>query len=201
MKKYIFKTLKTHQGYYIYIRDTHTIYRIEKEEWQELQKVEAGLMGEEESSVLKLYEKQGRLKENVVQKIQHPFSDYIEHDTECRMEQMILQVTQQCNLRCEYCIYSGNYETRSHSDSRMSLEVALKAIQFAIDHSSESKKICFSFYGGEPLLEFELIKKCVEYVKTHIQGREYVFSMTTNGTLLTPPVVEFLVENTSGWNI
>lgn len=195
MKTYIFKTLKTHQGYYVYARDTHTVFRIEKEEWEELKKIESGQLEEAESPVLKNFVQNGILTRNVVKEIRHPFSDYLEHDLECKMEQIILQVTQQCNLRCEYCIYSGNYETRSHSDLRMAPEIAQKAIQFAIDHSSESRKICFSFYGGEPLLEFDLIKQCVAYVKEHMQGREYAFSMTTNGTLLTPKVVDFLAEN------
>ena len=131
----------------------------------------------------------------MVKEIKHPDTDYLEHYAKCRIRQVVLQVTQQCNLRCSYCVYSGNYDTRQHSDKRMSEETALKAIDYVIRHSSEVDEVCFSFYGGEPLLEIELIKKCIAYVKKNMEGRKYTFSMTTNGTLLVPETVHFLVEN------
>lgn len=108
---------------------------------------------------------------------------------------MILQVTQNCNLRCGYCTYGGNYKNRTHSLKTMNFELAKKAIDFGVERSQESSDFVVSFYGGEPLLAFNLIKKCVAYAKENIQGKELHFNMTTNGTLLTTEIMDFLVEN------
>jgi organic radical activating enzyme len=97
---------------------------------------------------------------------------------------MILQVTQQCNLRCQYCAYSGAYYNRTHNSARMSFETAKRAIDFLLARSHESDHVHVGFYGGEPLLEFDLIKRCVDYVKKSVEGRSITFGITTNATLL-----------------
>lgn len=56
----------------------------------------------------------------------------------------------------------------------MSETIAIRAIDFLIEHSRESDSVSIGFYGGEPLLEFELIRKCVEYAADHIEGK-YIF--------------------------
>jgi uncharacterized protein len=133
---------------------------------------------------------------NVVEKIEHPGTMIIDQYLETRMKQLILQVTQQCNLRCGYCAYSGIYDkNRTHSNKRMAFDTAQKAIDFFLERNTELSDVVISFYGGEPLLEFELIKQCVEYAKSQVEGKRIRFSMTTNGTLLTNRVIEFLVKN------
>jgi uncharacterized protein len=114
--------------------------------------------------------------------------------------QMILGLTENCNLRCKYCIFSGNYEEmRTHTFKRMEKETALKSIQKYIDYIEEwkgyapDKQPVISFYGGEPLLRFDLIQEVVSYVKQ--TGFKTMFSMTTNGTLLTDRIIEFLVTH------
>jgi uncharacterized protein len=62
-------------------------------------------------------------------------------------------------------------------------------------HSQDSNRLNIGFYGGEPLLEFELIKKCVEYAKEQAEGREITFSITTNATLLSEEIIKYLFEN------
>ena len=63
---------------------------------------------------------------------------------------MTLQVTQNCNLRCSYCPYSGGYEQRSHNNQRMSFDIAKKSMDFFIAHSEDQPEINLGFYGGEP---------------------------------------------------
>ena len=113
--------------------------------------------------------------------------------------QMILGLTENCNLRCKYCIFSGNYEEmRTHTFKRMEKETALKSVQ-NMDYINEWKEYApdkqpvISFYGGEPLLRFDLIQEVVAYVKQ--TGFKTMFSMTTNGTLLTDHIIEFLVTH------
>lgn len=135
-------------------------------------------------------------KANVVEKIEHPGTEIIEHYIKTRIQQLTLQVTQQCNLRCDYCAYSGIYDrNRIHSKLRMSFETAKKAIDFFLERSVERLDIFVSFYGGEPLLEFELIKQCVEYINNQAEGKRINYIMITNGTLLSDKVVDYLVEN------
>lgn len=195
MGRTILKTMKTHRGNYVYDRNTHTVMPVDEESFEELRAYEQGKLDEEHCHALQNFRSMGILEENVVKEIRHPDTDFLEHYADCRVRQVVLQVTQQCNLRCAYCAYSGNYFTREHCDKKMTFETAKKAIDFGIQHSNETEEMCFSFYGGEPLLEIGLIRQCVSYIKEQMGQRKYKYTMTTNGTLLTPATVEFLSDN------
>ena len=110
---------------------------------------------------------------------------------------LILELTQKCNLSCKYCCYSTNYPRfRSHGQSSLSLEIAELAVARHLDAPCSNRVI--SFYGGEPLLEFEILKKIVSFAENHcIKNSKSPpsFSLTTNGTLLTDDVLHFLVEH------
>ena len=192
----IFKTFRTYKHPYLYDRHTNSLVVLNEEEFQELRNVEIGKLPWEESTIVKKYQDFGMLQEIVVEKIEHPCTQIVEHYLNTRLNQLTLQVTQQCNLRCAYCAYSGIYEgNRTHSCLRMDWDTAKKAIDFFLSRTPETSRVVIGFYGGEPLLEFELIKKCVEYAKSQVEGKEIRFNMTTNGTLLSDEVVDFLVEN------
>lgn len=192
----IFKTFRTYAHPYVYDRHTNAVVMLTDDEYEELVAIEKGELAADNSAVIKRYQEQGLFQPNVVEEIEHSSTDKIEPYLGSRVQQLTLQVTQQCNLRCAYCAYSGIYEkNRVHSSARMSFETAKKAIDHFISHNHEISKVVIGFYGGEPLLEYELIKRCVEYVKLNIEGKRLRFNMTTNGTLLTDEVVDFLVEN------
>lgn len=192
----IFRTYKTYGGYYVYDRHTNSVITLSKEEYHELQAVEKGELSPDQSDVITHYQQEGMFIPNVVKEIYHPQTDIMEHNAKKRLQQLILQVTQQCNLRCEYCAYSGIYEgNRVHSSKRMSFETAKKAIDFYLEHSIDSSVAVIGFYGGEPLLEIDLIEKCVNYAKERIEGKDILFNLTTNGTLLEGEPVEFLIKN------
>jgi uncharacterized protein len=80
----------------------------------------------------------------------------------------------------------------------MSKYIAFKAIDFFFTHNKLSKEINISFYGGEPLLNFKLIKQCVEYVRRLQDKREITFTITTNGTLLKNEIIDYLAQNKIG---
>lgn len=117
------------------------------------------------------------------------------------INQLFLIVTEACNLRCRYCVYSGLYEGyRQHGTTNMSLETAKAAIRYY--HRLHEQiylpdKIAFiNFYGGEPLLRCDLIKECVAFARSLENDKvRFSFSTTTNGTLVTPEHVDFLVDN------
>jgi uncharacterized protein len=112
------------------------------------------------------------------------------------LEDLILNVTEQCNMRCKYCSFSGAYfYERNHQDNSMSFEMAKKVVDFFRTHSRKREKVYYTFYGGEPLLSFPLIKKIVDYVKSTERDRQVYFGTTTNGTLLKDDLIDFLIEN------
>jgi uncharacterized protein len=116
-------------------------------------------------------------------------------------QQLILIVTEQCNLRCRYCAFSGNYtNNRIHHDSTMTWQVAVKALKqfhesyIQIKTRDPSLLAKISFYGGEPLLNFELIRNLHPLVKDLFHENVLV-NLTTNSTILKKQEVDFFVDN------
>lgn len=178
-------------GYYLYDINTNQIIKIKQDTYERLSNQEKGYKTDTNEEIEILYEN-GYLKNNKVQNVNHPYTELLPYALENKIHILILQVTQNCNLRCDYCLYSGKYNTRSHQNKRMNFSVAKEAIDFLKEHSKEKRKVYIAFYGGEPLLEFELIKKCVTYAENIMKDKEIEYSMTTNGTLLSPVVIEYL---------
>jgi uncharacterized protein len=89
---------------------------------------------------------------------------------------LVFGVTEDCCLRCAYCVYSGKYYIgeRNHNETRMTIEVARKAMDLFFNYINRSsrtfkkKVIPIGFYGGEPFLEFDLIKKIIDYKEKRI---------------------------------
>jgi len=111
------------------------------------------------------------------------------------LRQITLELTEKCNLRCGYCIYNDCYEQkRDHGTSDMTEEIAKAAIDYAGLHGDVNDGVAITFYGGEPLLKFDLIKYSIEYAKETIKDKKVWFSMTTNLTLMTPEIAEYLAS-------
>ena len=120
---------------------------------------------------------------------------FIDEHINCRRKYLVLQVTQRCNLICGYCPYAcTDNDSRNHKNVDMSLDVAIRAVDDYLAHSRDIRILNFGFYGGEPLLNFDLICSVVEYIESKVKNKNIVFSMTTNGTLLTKSIVEYLVK-------
>ncbi len=135
---------------------------------------------------------QGFLKTSHWENIQHPVTKYYRQYLNGSIKSVTLQVTQQCNLRCAYCPYSGSYYNREHNNKKMTYEMATKAIDFYIKHSYDLPQLNIGFYGGEPLLEFGLIKNLISYIEKKAFGKKVIYHMTTNGTLLSEEIISYL---------
>lgn len=179
-------------GYFLYDRNVNKLVEIGEPEYRVISGEQRGSF--ETSSVMSRFHEVGFCLDNSRTEIEHPATEHLKYHLEQKVENIVLQVTQNCNLRCAYCAYSGVYNTRTHSHKRMSLQCAKAAIDFAIQHSSEKQRLAVSFYGGEPFLEFKLIKEVVSYIESKYPEKEIMYATTTNGTLLTDEVVDFLVE-------
>ncbi len=125
--------------------------------------------------------------------VRPPGMEKIAERLEGQREQLILNVTEDCNFRCAYCVFGGGYKGhRSHSSKAMSWDVARAAIDEFLAHSRCSEARAISLYGGEPLLNLPLIRLCVAHVRQAWSGLTVSFAVTTNGSLLSGPVAEFL---------
>lgn len=117
---------------------------------------------------------------------------------------ILFETTERCNLNCIYCTYGELYESKQNKNRYgidLNFEDAKTFIDYILEHiysaynQSYKNEIRIGFYGGEPLMNFSLIEKVVEYCK-HIET-EYIsfsFGMTTNGILLHK-YMDFLVKN------
>ncbi len=111
--------------------------------------------------------------------------------SDIKTKSITLVLTHQCNLACTYC-----YE--KHKDNqRMSLETAKSIIDKELTQDDGTTDVEIDLFGGEPLLEFPLVKSLVEYAKSKDYPKEYVFFITTNGVLLNDERKEWLKENTN----
>jgi uncharacterized protein len=101
-----------------------------------------------------------------------------------------LSLTNQCNLACHYC-YAGRSSNRS-----MSLDTAKKIVDFAFSKTTKSDKLDFAFFGGEPFLQFNLLRDITNYIRAREQEGEKVaqISITTNGTILNEEIIDFVRE-------
>lgn len=188
---YFIHLFQTPIGKYFYDVNKNEIVEVDSEIYEYLE----GHVEENVKIKVNQLQERGYLKTKRVRECKNILTEYMPDFINNRISYLVLQVTQMCNLRCEYCIYSGGYETRTHSNKRLNFDKAKKAIDFLIEHSFDEDTLDLGFYGGEPLLEFELIRKCVLYMKENSYGKIIRYHITTNATLLNAEIIEFLVSN------
>lgn len=118
------------------------------------------------------------------------------------LQTLVLNLTNQCNLSCQYCYEFGadRVATPDGKPKFMDVETAQASVDFLLAQSAGRRAVHITFFGGETLMNFPLLKKVVVYAseRAAAQGRSIDFSLTTNATLLTPAIIEFLSENRIG---
>ena len=105
---------------------------------------------------------------------------------------MCLNVAHDCNLRCEYCFAAkGDFGC---GRKLMPLEVGKKAIDFLITHSAGRHNLEMDFFGGEPLMNWDVVKELVLYAREQekLYNKNFRFTITTNGLLLTDDKIDFI---------
>ena len=141
----------------------------------------------------------------VLQKIESVQTKDVEkflYDQGNGFHQLILEVTSQCNFRCKYCCYSDHYEyTHGYTNEIMNKETAKAAIDLFFKNFNNAQKSnplqdpFIGFYGGEPLLNRELVRYAVNYIEENYTAFHPKYNMTTNGYLLTEEDMDFLVKH------
>lgn len=112
-----------------------------------------------------------------------------------RIDTISLNVSARCNLRCSYC-YAG-YGAYGEKEGLMDKGTAFEAIRFFTSKLKAKDAFHIQFFGGEPLMNFELIKEVVSYTKDikRKRGISFSYSVSTNGTLFEKRIVRFLRGN------
>lgn len=100
-----------------------------------------------------------------------------------------LSITERCNLNCIYCF------EKSKKKETMSFDTAIKVLTYELENSPGFDEISCDFMGGEPFLEFDLIKKVCEYFWNRVNPKKISFYTTTNGTLVHGQIKEWLEKN------
>ena len=121
------------------------------------------------------------------------YQDYVTDfkKRETVVKALCLHVAHDCNLACRYCFAEeGEYHGRR---ALMSFEVGKKALDFLIENSGSRRNLEVDFFGGEPLLNWEIVKRLVEYGRSQEEPRQkkFRFTITTNGVLLNEEIMEF----------
>lgn len=123
------------------------------------------------------------------------YEDYIQEIVDAKkpvVKALCLHIAHDCNLACRYCFAEeGEYHGRR---ALMSYEVGKKALDFLIEHSGSRRNLEVDFFGGEPLLNWQVVKDLVAYGRRQekIHNKNFRFTLTTNGVLLNDEVQEFV---------
>ena len=114
---------------------------------------------------------------------------------------LVLNVTNSCNLSCRYCYEYGDDRLGKKAESAaMTEETARQSVETLIAESGANRKLQLTFFGGETLLNWKVLKPTMEYARRRAgeEGKFIDFALTTNATLLTSEIIQFLADNHVG---
>jgi uncharacterized protein len=118
------------------------------------------------------------------------------------LQTLVMNLTNQCNLSCQYCYEFGEDKvaTPDGKPKFMDFETARQSVDYLFATSAGRRSIHITFFGGETLMNFPLLKQVVDYAsgKADQENRVIDFSLTTNATLLTPSIISYLSDNRIG---
>ncbi len=120
-----------------------------------------------------------------------PMAGELKQKTAGVVKALCLHVAHTCNLNCSYCFAS---QGRYHGDRAvMSFEVGKQALDFLMDHSGTRKNLEVDFFGGEPLMNFDVVKRLTAYARSveKERGKHFRFTLTTNGLNIDDEVIDF----------
>ena len=120
-----------------------------------------------------------------------PIAGQLKEKTAGVVKALCLHIAHTCNLNCSYCFASqGKY----HGERAiMSYEVGKRALDYLVEHSGTRRNLEVDFFGGEPLMNFQVVKDLVAYARSieKEKGKNFRFTLTTNGVLIDDDVIDF----------
>ena len=144
--------------------------------------------------ISKCYDQVSALKDNsklFVEDTFEPKAGVLKAKTSGVVKALCLHIAHTCNLNCAYCFASqGKY---NGDRAVMSFEVGKQALDFLVANSGSRRNLEVDFFGGEPLMNFDVVKQLVAYARTieKEHNKNFRFTLTTNGMLIDDDVIEF----------
>ena len=120
-----------------------------------------------------------------------PMAGELKRKTSGVIKALCLHVAHSCNLNCAYCFASqGKYQGER---ALMSFETGKRALDFLIENSGTRRNLEVDFFGGEPLMNWDVVKQLVEYARSieKEKGKNFRFTLTTNGVKIDDEVIDF----------
>ena len=120
-----------------------------------------------------------------------PMAGELKKKTSGVIKALCLHVAHSCNLNCAYCFASqGKYQGER---ALMSFETGKRALDFLIENSGTRRNLEVDFFGGEPLMNWDVVKQLVEYARSieKEKGKNFRFTLTTNGVKIDDDVIDF----------
>ena len=150
--------------------------------------------GEDPAEIAECYDQITELKEQGTlfsPDVFEPLAGDLKKKTAGVVKALCLHVAHTCNLNCAYCFAS---QGRYHGErALMSFEVGKQALDFLVAHSGSRHNLEVDFFGGEPLMNFDVVKQLVAYARSieEESGKHFRFTLTTNGLLIDDDVIDF----------
>lgn len=160
-----------------------------------LEEITAELNGRyKEEDIKEAYEEITELKEAGSLFTEDIYENYIDSfkNRQPVVKALCLHIAHDCNLACQYCFAEeGEYHGRR---ALMSFEVGKKALDFLVANSGSRRNLEVDFFGGEPLMNWEVVKQLVEYGRSieEANNKKFRFTLTTNGVLLNDEILDFV---------
>jgi uncharacterized protein len=147
-----------------------------------------------EEDIKEAYEEITELKEAGSLFTEDIYENYIDSfkNRQPVVKALCLHIAHDCNLACQYCFAEeGEYHGRR---ALMSFEVGKKALDFLVANSGSRRNLEVDFFGGEPLMNWEVVKQLVEYGRSieEANNKKFRFTLTTNGVLLNDEILDFV---------
>ncbi len=146
------------------------------------------------SDIEECYEQVNSLKESgklFAPETFEPMAGHLKAKTAGVVKALCIHIAHTCNLNCSYCFASqGKY----HGDrALMSFEVGKQALDFLVANSGSRRNLEVDFFGGEPLMNFDVVKQLVAYARSieKEHNKNFRFTLTTNGVLIDDDVIDF----------
>lgn len=125
------------------------------------------------------------------------YEKYAQYSVASPVKAMCLNIAHDCNLRCKYCFAStGDF---GKGRKLMSFETGKHAIDFLLEKSGDRQNLELDFFGGEPLMNFDVVKQIVTYARSREKefNKKFRFTITTNGLLLDDDKIDFINKEMS----
>ncbi len=189
-------------GRFLYLVPSAGIFELDDDCRRVLSRLEQGEASREELLAIASEEVIDELQEShaittngFAAPLQHPPEDF-------PLQTLVMNLTNQCNLSCQYCYEFGEDKvaTPDGKPKFMDFETARQSVDYLFESSAGRRSIHITFFGGETLMNFPLLKQVVDYAseKAARENRAIDFSLTTNATLLTPSIISYLSDHRIG---